>query len=599
MSFKVSGKIASGGSVTASGSAASDFSRFDAQVKLKAFALAPLQPFIARYAAVDLASGSASASAVLEYRRAGGKISFSASAPFELAHVRFNEAGSDTTVLAWERLSAGEARFTLGPDRMLIKQIVVEAPEAKIDISEQRELNLLQLFKQEPTPGNQNEQHANDNATETELPVRIGEVRLRGGTVDFSDRSLVLPFSTRMTNFSGTAAGLGTSRDRPATLQFEGDIGEFGAAQIDGRIDASSPKTFTEINAAFSNVELPDLSPYTVTFLGRKIASGKLWVDLRYGIRNSQLTGDNDITIQDLRLGEPVDSPTALKLPLDLAVALLTDSEGKIRTAVPVKGDLNNPKFDLGAVIREALGNLIAKIVSAPFRALAGLFGNDRGKDIGSVEFEPGSAKLLPPEKEKLQEVARIMSERPQLKLVVQAAYAPEADREAMKQEMASREVAVALGRALEPGEKPAPVDFESLGTQRALERLIAKKAEPSDVRGLAAKYARRTGAEPKRASMLTQSPGNADFYKAIFAWLVESEPVAVASVENLAESRAKVVLDNLRSGGVDPDRLEPGPVEASKQKDGKRVSAELSLQPVEKHRTTALKAPDIAQVSR
>ena len=600
LAFKASARIGSGGSIAARGSAAPDLSRIDAKVKLNALALSPLQPFITRYASVDLASGNASASATLAYRRAGAKTSFSASGPFELANVRLKEAGSDATVLAWERLSAGEARFTLGPDRLFIKEIVVDAPEARIDISEQRELNLLQLFKHESTPGNKNQQQTHDDAKEPQFPVHISEVRVRDGIMDFSDRSLVLPFSTKVTNFTGTAAGLGTNSDRRATLQFEGNIGEFGSAKINGRIDASSPKTFTEINVAFHNVELPDLSPYSVTFLGRKIASGKVWMDLKYGIKNSQLTGNNDITIHDLRLGDPVDTPTALKLPLDLAVALLTDSEGKIRTAVPVKGDLNNPKFDLGAVIREALSNLIVRIVSAPFRALAGLFGQNRGKDFGSVEFEPGSAKLLASEKEKLQEVAKAMSERPQLKLVVQAPYAPETDRAAMKQEMASREVALALGRSPEPGEKPGPVVFESLATQRALERLLAKKADSNVVRELVARYTKRTGAEPKRASLLLRKAGDPDFYKSMYAWLVEAQPIADGSVQKLAVSRAKVVLEALRSAGADPDRLESGPVAPNKHEEAKRISAELSLEAVGGNRTAALrKAPVVAQVSR
>ncbi len=599
MAFKAAARIGSGGSIAASGSAAPDLSRVDAKVKLNGFALTPLQPFVTRYASVDLKSGSASASATVAYRRDGGKMSFSASGPFELAQVRLNEAGSGTTVLAWERLSAGDARLTLGPDRMSIKEIVVEAAEAKIDISEQRELNLLQLFKHEPTRGHQKQQ-TNGNAQELQFPVHIGQLRLRDGTVHYSDRSLVLPFSTQVTNFAGTADGLGTHSDRHATLQFEGDIGKFGSAKIDGRIDSFSPKTFTEIHALFQNVELPDLTPYSATFLGRKIASGKLWLDLKYGIANSQLTGDNNITIRDLRLGEPVDTPTALKLPLDLAVALLTDSEGKIRTAVPVKGDLNNPQFAIGTVIREAFGSLIAKIVSAPFRALAGLFGDNRGKDFGSVEFEPGSAKLMASEKEKLQEVAKAMGERPQLKLVVQAPYG-QTDRAAMKQEVVGREVALALGQSLEPGEKPRPVVFESLATQRALERLLAKKADANAVRDLMAQETRRTGQEPKRASPLLRNAGDPEFYKSMYAWLVEAEPVADGSMENLGASRANVVLEALRSAGADSDRLESGAAGASKQKKGKRISAELSFEAVAGNRnTTALpKEPVVAQASR
>ncbi len=582
MAFNASANIAGGGSVSASGSAASDLSKIDAKVKVAAMALVPLQPFIARHVAVDLKSGSASATATIAYRLTAGKISLTASGPVDLAKVRLNEAGSDETVLAWEKLSAADARLSLGPDRVLIKEIIVQSPEAKIDISEQRELNLLQLFQRASVPDKM-PSPSRDDAKPSGFPVQIGEVRLRDGTVNFSDRSLALPFATQVTNFTGTATSLGTNRERRATLQFEGDIGEFGSVQVDGQIESFAPKTFTEVHAAFENVDLPDLTPYSVTFLGRKIASGKLWLDLKYGIANSQLIGDNEVTIRDLRLGEAVDSPTALRLPLDLAVALLTDSEGKIRTAVPVRGDLNNPKFAIGTVIREAIGHLIAKIVTAPFRALAGLFGDKHAKDdAGSVAFEPGSAKLRASENEKLQEVAKVLSDRPQLKLVVQAAYAPDTDRAAMKEEMASREVALAQGRSLEPGERPAPVMFDRLATQRALERLVSKKAaDPAVVRNLVAQYAKKTGTQPRRAGMLMPETGDAEFYKAMYAWLVEVEQVDDDAMQTLAASRASAVLDKLRAAGTDPKRLQSGPVAPGKQKNDKVVTAELMLEPV------------------
>ena len=582
MTFNASASIADGGSISTSGSASSDLSKINARVKLSGLALVPLQPFIARHVAVDLTSGSASATATIAYRLAAGKISLTASGPVELANVRLKEAGSDETVLAWEKLSAADARLSLGPDGMLVKEIIVQSPEAKIDISEQRELNFLQLFKHGSVP-DKKPLPSRDDAKPPGFPVQIADLRLRDGTVNFSVRSLALPFATQVTNFTGTATDLGTNRERRAKLKFEGDIGEFGSVQVDGQIESFAPKTFTQVHVSFENVDLPDLTPYSVTFLGRRIASGKLWLNLKYGIANGQLIGDNEVTIRDLRLGKPVDSPTALKLPLDLAVALLTDSEGKIRTAVPVTGDLNNPKFAMGTVIREAIGNLIKKIVTAPFRALASLFGNKHGKDdAGNVAFEPGSAKLRASENEKLQEVAKVLNERPQLKLVVQAAYAPDTDRAAMKEEIASREVALAQGRSLKPGERPGPVTFDSLATQRALERLVSKKAaDPAVIRNLVAQYAKKTGTQPRRAGMLMRETGDAEFYKAMYAWLVEAEQVPDNAMQTLAASRAGAVLDKLRAAGTDPKRLQSGPVAPGKQKNDKIVTAELMLEPV------------------
>ncbi len=113
MNVKASGSIATGGSVEANGTLAQNFERLDATVNVKGVALTPLQPLIARYAAVDLASGSAAVNATLRYRQAG-KPAFIAQGGFALANVRLNEAGSKTRVLAWKRMSARDARLTLG-----------------------------------------------------------------------------------------------------------------------------------------------------------------------------------------------------------------------------------------------------------------------------------------------------------------------------------------------------------------------------------------------------------------------------------------------------------------------------------------------------
>src|SRR4029077_12397061 len=92
-------------------------------------------------------------------------------------------------------------------------------------------------------------------------------------------------------------------------------------------------------------------SPYSMKFAGYKIAEGKISLDLQYKVRNSQLEGTNQIIIDNLTLGERVDSPDALKLPLELAIAVLKDSEGRIELGLPVSGDMNDPQFSYGAVV--------------------------------------------------------------------------------------------------------------------------------------------------------------------------------------------------------------------------------------------------------
>lgn len=108
-------------------------------------------------------------------------------------------------------------------------------------------------------------------------------------------------------------------------------------------------------------------APYVTKFAGYRIDRGTLNVDLDYTVDGPRIEGENKIVLDRLELGERVDSPEALDLPLTLALAVLRDSAGVIDVDLPVRGDLSNPQFGYGALIGKALRQIIVKAVTAPF----------------------------------------------------------------------------------------------------------------------------------------------------------------------------------------------------------------------------------------
>src|SRR5262249_30918379 len=150
--------------------------------------------------------------------------------------------------------------------------------------------------------------------------------------------------------------------------------------KVDGALIALQPKVFTDITVVFRNVPMSPLSPYSATFAGRKIEAGTMNLDLEYKLDNSELKGENKIVLERFKLGERVESPGALKLPLDLAIAILTDKDGRINVAVPVRGNVGHPEFSFGHVIWEALVTVIKRVASAPFQTLGALLGGGAEK---------------------------------------------------------------------------------------------------------------------------------------------------------------------------------------------------------------------------
>jgi hypothetical protein len=254
---------------------------------------------------------------------------------------------------------------------------------------------------------------------------------------------------------------------------------------------------------------------------------------------------------------------------LDLAIALLTDAEGKIDLAVPVRGNVDDPEFQYGRLIRQALVKVITKVVTAPFRALGALFGG-KSEKMDAIAFEPGSARLLPPELEKLTKVSEALKKRPQLKLVVEGRFDTKVDGEALRTERARRALAEQMDVKLAPDKEPGPIAFDSAQTQRALEKLLEIRGGDTAISDFKTQYEKETGKKAKRANVVMAFVGwgssDTAFYEAMFKELVKLEPLSDNDLKELALKRAEAIVEELkRTTGLNDTRVtagSPGPAE-------------------------------------
>jgi hypothetical protein len=196
-----------------------------------------------------------------------------------------------------------------------------------------------------------------------------------------------------------------------------------------------------DLKVSARDIDHSPMSPYSIKYAGYGISKGRLSVKLAYRIENRKLSAENNIYLDQLTFGERVDSPTATRLPVQLAVALLKDKNGVIDVNVPISGSLDSPEFGVGTVLTQVFGNLIATTVSKPFAMLGSLFGG--GEELAFVEFGPGSAKLDAGEA-KLKTLAKALDGRPGLKLEVSGRIDAEADGDALKRAALDRQVKAA-----------------------------------------------------------------------------------------------------------------------------------------------------------
>jgi hypothetical protein len=356
-------------------------------------------------------------------------------------------------------------------------------------------------------------------------------------------------------------------------VRLNGRVQPYGVARIRGSIDLNAPANLADITASLRNLRLEAFNPYIAKFAGYRIASGRLSATLRYELRHGRLVGANRLAFENMQLGEKLEQKGLVDLPLELAVALLADSQGRINLDIPVRGSLSDPQFDFGTLIAEALGNVVRKIVSAPFRALARLFGGGADADEpGQVAFTPGSARLSPPAEESVAQLAEGLGERPQLAVEVRGGFDPARDLEALRLRAARRDVARAAGVDAAP-------DLSNRKVIAAAERL----------------YLRRGG---ERAVLRRLREGKESYGRALLAQLAAGMSIEPVETQALARERAEAVRLALIEHGVDPARVSVGEARESSAAE-RGIPTELALQAVESAAAGRTAPPPVADPVR
>jgi hypothetical protein len=587
MTFDVGLKLREGGQIKASGTVDPSGPAVDSEVEVAELGLTALQPYVSQAASIGLESGTFSTRGKMRHgiKAAGAQTAYQGG--FKLDNLRVTETGEKEILVGWKSIQTDQMTVHLEPNRLEIGDLKVLKPTGKFIIEKDRSINVTKVIK--PGPNSEKGEapaKASSAGNEDGFSYGVRRILIEGGEVDFADLSLITPFGTRIHELKGVVAGVSSLKNARAQVKLDGRVDDYGTANVDGELDTSDPKVFTNISVVFRNVEMSRLTPYSGKFAGRKIDSGKLSADLKYKIDKSQLAGNNKLVVERLTLGEKVQSPEAMNLPLDLAIALLEDSKGVIDLGLPVSGNLNSPEFSYGALIWKALVNLLTKIVTSPFRALAALLPGGGEEGLDSVAFEAGRPDVSPPEKEKLAKLAGALQKRPQLRLGVQGRYNPETDRAELKSAAVRRAVATRLGRKLDADEDPGPVDFSSPETGKALEAMFSERFGADALKALKAEReaalekAKKAAASAKTTggtlTAAEQDPG--EFAKNLFARLAEAEPADDAALVKLADARARAIVAELTDAGQIPaERIEVKPSAVDDKKDS--ICAVLSLE--------------------
>lgn len=538
----------------------------EGNAEINELALKQAAPYLQQFMNVQLENGTLTLN---------GKMSTNAQQPFafkgsaSINTLNIKEASNDETLLGWDSLKTEQLGLNIADKEVETAPIIVKDLSGRVVINQDKTTNFGQLVVDAPA------ETKNDTSKSEETKpfgITIEGVELSDGDVQFSDNSLPLPFSTSIHTLSGEVSTLSSGSSEPARVKFEGEVAEYGLAQVNGTVHAWHPTRQTTINVRFRNLQIPEYSPYTVNFAGRKIADGTMDLDLDYTVNEEKLDGQNNLVLHDLKLGEKMESSDAMDLPLDLAIALLQDSDGVIDLNLPVSGDVGNPQFDFGKVIQQAVGDAIKSVVTAPFSFLANLVGAD-SEEMGKVEFPEGRANLLPPQRERIAKLREALNERPALALELAGPFNRAFDAPTLKEDKA---VKVLQQRLAEEGSEVEEPSLTSESSQDVMEAIFSSHYPDTELEALKDRFTEKPSESSDEAKFDALAYRNHLAEKVIAAQSITNE-----ELKAIANARAEAVRDalvNNSDSGISADRVRIKKPQEVDSVEGERIAMELAV---------------------
>jgi hypothetical protein len=380
---------------------------------------------------------------------------------------------------------------------------------------------------------------ATNVAVKTEpLPVVIiDSIVLHDGQIHITDKTIKPNFISTLSAMELSMTNVTTDPNTQAKIKFKADLDDKGKISMETVIIPLSRPLKMETTFSLNDYALGVLTPYSGKYAGRELRSGKLDLSMDYRISDNMLVASHKLLIQRFEFGSNVESKDALHLPFGLAVALLEDPQGKINIALPVSGDMNDPKFQYSHLIFQVISNFFIKLVTEPFSILGSMLGgsNTGTDELGYVRFTPGKSFISGSQKVKLMKLIKSLQQRPKLRLEIDGSYDPMVDWKAIQAETVTQE-------------------FD----------LLRKTSDRSDSKVYQLMYQRHFGIRAlwTLAKKYKESIGNykdASFDQEIKRQLIENAPPDQDALSALAHSRAELVHHFFLNNGFDTKRLNIG----------------------------------------
>jgi len=203
------------------------------------------------------------------------------------------------------------------------------------------------------------------------IQVQIGRIRIQGGSIDFEDRKIGDPPSlmrwreldVEIRDIRYPLASL------PSPVELNGKMeggARKGSITLRGWVDAKTMDMETSLE--IRDIEVKTLEPYYRKRVTAEIESGTLDVDSRIAVKEMRIDAPGELDLINLHIKEG--GGTVFWIPAETLASLLEKKGHQIKAKFHVKGNMENPQFNLQETFLTQVAISLAQAMGIPIKVI-------------------------------------------------------------------------------------------------------------------------------------------------------------------------------------------------------------------------------------
>jgi len=443
-------------------------------VTLAEAGLLPANPHLSRFADMALTRGAASST--MAFGLEEGRLTLKGD--LSVTHASIAELptanAQDNELIGFDALGLTGIRFESEPARLAVEAIRLTGPRGRVEFDEKGRINLLSALRiAQPDPAEEPasaevqtiapqgatmpkpdiSEHETERAGQDLFQtLRVDTVSVEKGTVRFRDASVAPTFTAKVEDIRLTLTDIAQSDDARPKVDMRASLGQTPLSAT-GVINPAVVPLYSDIAVSLGGLELAQLTPYTLKYLGHPVERGRLYAEVIFKTENNRLEADNSFLVRQLVLGPRDTRPGAPNVPVRFGLSLLQDANGDVQIDLPIRGRLDDPNFRLNGIVFKAVAGLFTRALTSPFSIIGSLFGGT-ATNMDSLVFEPGRSELGTSALHKLDAIATALDARPRLTLEVVGVTDPDADRKGLTEILLRQRLKERKFRSLPPSQR-------------------------------------------------------------------------------------------------------------------------------------------------